>query len=165
MAICPNCKKTIASDILRCPACSADFTAGDGWKPLDIGDQWTGTRLRRESSMREPFVPNQFSPSKLRWSVILAIILILYALISLLLGQMYLPGKRGRGIMLGGVTIVLLAGAAVCAALNLLAVYFDHYDEQDNEETYSRFRSSTKAAAWILFIFSFLALIGQNHKL
>src|SRR5215475_11642478 len=35
MAYCPSCANEVLVTDARCGTCGADFTAGNGWKPLD----------------------------------------------------------------------------------------------------------------------------------
>lgn len=35
IAYCPNCKASISSDASGCASCGADFSAADGWRPVD----------------------------------------------------------------------------------------------------------------------------------
>jgi hypothetical protein len=35
MAYCPSCAHEIAVTVEKCPKCQADFTAKDGWKPVE----------------------------------------------------------------------------------------------------------------------------------
>lgn len=35
MAYCPSCAREIAATVSKCPKCEADFTAKDGWKPVE----------------------------------------------------------------------------------------------------------------------------------
>lgn len=66
--------------------------------------------------------------------VILAVLLLAYGAYGLRNDDLYIPGKRSRGVHLHGTAAWVMYGAFVCAALNLLAVAVDHCDTSGGEK-------------------------------
>ena len=157
MAICPNCRKEIPSDSPQCPACKANFTSENGWRPLEEGEQWTGS-VDRKPQRKNPYVPN-YVPYETRMSSIAALVfLIVHVAVSLYIGEMYIPNKRGTGLLLTGGALIFGVLAAISAMLNLVAKLIDHLDTRDNEIDYQLVDLVTKIAAWSFFV---IALLGS----
>jgi len=89
--------------------------------------------------------------------VILAVLLLVYGAYGLNNDDLYIPGKRSRGVHLHGTAAWVMYGAFVCAALNLLAVAVDHCDTSDGEKKYQIWARVTQVAGWALFA---CALLG-----
>ena len=83
--------------------------------------------------------------------VILAVLLLAYGAYGLNNDDLYIPGKRSRGVHLHGTAAWVMYGAFVCAALNLLAVAVDHCDTSDGERKYRIWARVTQIAGWALF--------------
>lgn len=89
--------------------------------------------------------------------VIFAILLLAYGAYGLNNDDLYLPGKRSKGVHLHGIAAWIMYGAFVCAALNLLAVAVDHCDTSDGEKKYQLWARVTQVVGWSLFACALLA--------
>jgi hypothetical protein len=88
---------------------------------------------------------------------ILAVLLLAYGAYGLRNDDLYIPGKRSRGVHLHGAAAWVMYGAFVCAALNLLAVAVDHCDTSEGEKKYKIWARLTQVVGWTLFA---CALLG-----
>ena len=147
--MCPNCRKRIEQALPACPYCNVDFGAGSAWKPID-------------PKKRKTYLPFQVPLVTRKWSMVIALALIVYGVVGIYAGQMYVPGRRGAGMAIRGIGIAFMAGAIVCAVLNLMAVVFQHGDPNDNEVAYRDFRRGTQMAAWILFVLALLSSCART---
>jgi hypothetical protein len=90
-----------------------------------------------------PYTPNHI-PVETRWAhVLVSGGLIIYGLIGLWLDDLYMPGKRGRGLHFHGLAAQILFAAFVSGCCNLLSVVVDHYDRRNNETNYRLFAQVT----------------------
>ena len=95
--------------------------------------------------------PNQIPFGQRVLNSLLAIGLLTYGIVGLVLDDIYVPGKRNRGIHLHGGPAITMFAAMVCAVLVLLAVVVDHYDRRDNERHYKLFATIFQIAGWGCF--------------
>lgn len=103
------------------------------------------------TGMGGEYVPNHI-PLKTRiWHSVISVTLLIYGSIGLYLDDLYLPGKYGNGAHLHGNAALVMYGAMLCAALNLLSVVADHYDRRNNELDYRMFAKWTYIAGFVLF--------------
>lgn len=109
--------------------------------------------------------PNHIPYSERIVCVILSSILLIYGILGWVIDDLYLPGKRSRGIHLHGGSLWIMLGAFVCAAANLLSVVVDHYDKRNNETNYKLFAQVTKISGWVLFGIALLADLFFFHKI
>lgn len=96
--------------------------------------------------------------------MVLSFILLGYGGCGAVIDDLYIPGKRSRGIHLHGEPLLIMYGAFICAALNLLSVVIDHYDRRNNERNYRRFAKIAQIMGWVLFGVAFLADLFIFHK-
>lgn len=80
---------------------------------------------------------------------------ILYASHGIYAGELYIPGRRGGGVTVRGVSAAVLSAAVLAAVVNLAARVLDHYDRRNNETFYKKLGETTKFAFWMLFALSF----------
>jgi hypothetical protein len=88
--------------------------------------------------------------------VVFAVLLLAYGAYGLNHDDLYIPGKRSRGVHLHGTAAWIMYGAFVCASLNLLAVTVDHCDTSGGERKYQIWARVTQVAGWTLFAFALL---------
>ena len=157
MATCPNCRKKVEPDAPQCPACNADFTAENGWKPLEKGQRWTGP-VDRKPKRLTPYVPNWIPYETRMWTLAAVVVLVAFIVASLVFGKMYVPGgKRGGGMVFTGWALFFGVLAVVCLIMNLASTLFDHIDTRDNEDDYQFFGLVTKFAGWTLYVLALLS--------
>lgn len=95
--------------------------------------------------------PNHISSGERIQHVIFSTLLFAYGSYGLYVNDLYLPGKRSRGIHLHDVPAWVMFGAILCACLVMLSVVVDHYDKRDNESNYAIFASIFKYLGWGFF--------------
>jgi hypothetical protein len=95
--------------------------------------------------------PNFFSLRERLTNSFLAAVLIAYGTFGVFLDDLYIPGKRGRGIHLHGTSAWLMYAALVCAAAVLFSLVVDHYDRRHNEHHYDRFKKVATTTGWSFF--------------
>lgn len=96
--------------------------------------------------------PRSISTQERVWHVVLATCLLTYGGIGLYLGDLFIPGKHSRGIHLHGTAAWIMFAAFICASLNLLSIFADHFDSSDGERLYHILARATQIAGWALFI-------------
>jgi hypothetical protein len=82
----------------------------------------------------------------------MAAALLAYGAIGIYYDDIYIPGKRSRGVHLHGTAAWIMYGAFVCASLSLLSVLADHCDSRAGGRPYHVFARVTQGAGWALFI-------------
>ncbi|NOQ75530.1 MAG: hypothetical protein GQ574_26205 [Crocinitomix sp.] len=95
--------------------------------------------------------PNKLPKKILATFFLLSAGILIYTGIALVKGELYVPGKHSKGILLHGAAMWFMAGAFCSAACVLLSEVVDHADERDNEWKYERFRLWTGRIGWTLF--------------
>ncbi len=119
-----------------------------------------GWRFAPEEETPEPVAeqhaPNTFSLWERASNTFLALALLAYGAHGLLRDDLYLPGRRSRGVHLHGTPAWIMYGAFVCAAAVLLALVVDHYDRRNNEHHYDRFKQLVGKAGWGFFFAALL---------
>lgn len=108
------------------------------------------------------FVPNSFTLWERTAHTLLALALLAYGVIGLMVDDLFVPGRGGRGIHLHGAPAWIMFGAIVCASAVLLALVADHYDRRNNEQRYVRFKRRTIVAAWCFFAGALLWHLSQS---
>lgn len=94
--------------------------------------------MRAESRAR-------LSPNERLWHILLA-----YGGVGLYYDDIYIPGKRSRGIHFHGIAAWVLYGAFFCASLNLLSVLVDHLDSSEGGRGYHICARTTQILGWSL---------------
>lgn len=105
---------------------------------------------------RIQYVPNHIPAKERLINVFFAACLVGYAILATRIDDFYIPGKRGHGIHLHGVSMWIMVAAAVCAVIALLTVVIDHYDQRDNERVYEHIGKIARRAGWCLFVAAFI---------
>ena len=90
-----------------------------------------------------------------------SIILIVYGGYGVYKNDLFIPGKRIKGVHLHDEPAILMYAAFICGCLVMLSVIVDHYDERDNEHKYKTFAKVFKYLGWGLFGASFVWLIAK----
>lgn len=94
------------------------------------------------------FEPNHYSRGDRIRNMVLAAVLLAYGSFGVYMDDLYIPGKRTRGIHLQGASAWLMYAALVCAAAVLFALVVDHYDRRRNEHHYQTFKRVATVVGW-----------------
>jgi len=105
---------------------------------------------------QKKYTPNHIPEEERLKCLFFSLGLIIYGTIGVYIDDLYIPGKRSRGLHFHGVPMWVLYFAFLFAAMNLLSVIVDHYDKRNNETNYKKFAQVTRYIAATLF---FAALI------
>jgi hypothetical protein len=100
------------------------------------------------------YVPNHISSNERIVHVVLPLLLFAYGTYGVWANDLYIPGKRSRGIHLHDSPAWTMYGAIICACLVMLSVVVDHYDRRNNETNYRFFANLFTSIGWILFTVS-----------
>lgn len=106
-------------------------------------------------------VPNSIPRRERIANVVFSVLLFAYGSHGVWANDLYIPGRRSRGVHLHDVPAWIMYGAMLCACLVMLSVVADHYDRRNNERHYRTFAQVGKFAGWGLFCASLVrAAIG-----
>lgn len=109
------------------------------------------------------YEPNSIPLKTRTINIIASIGLIGYGTVGLYINDLYLPGKRSRGIHLHDEPAFIMYAAFICASLVMLSVAIDHYDQRNNEEKYKIFSRVFSYIGWGFFILSFAYSLIKNQ--
>jgi hypothetical protein len=114
--------------------------------------------------MNSAHTPNHIPASERALHVLFSLLLFAYGSYGLWVDDLYIPGKRSRGIHLHDVPAWVMYGAMICACAVMLSVVIDHYDKRNNETNYRLFANVAKYCGWALFVLSLvLAIFFDKH--
>jgi hypothetical protein len=102
------------------------------------------------------YIPNQIPAGERLTHVMLSLALFAYGSYGVWVNDLYVPGKRGRGVHLHDTPAWVMYGAMICAGLVTLSIVADHYDRRNNERHYRAFAAVGEGAGWTLFAISLL---------
>jgi len=105
------------------------------------------------------YIPNHISPGDRFKYLAFSLLLTAYGSYGIWVNDLYIPGKRSRGIHLHDVPAWVMYGAIICACIVMLSIIADHYDQRDNETHYRAFANAGKYIGWSLFGVSLLMAI------
>lgn len=109
--------------------------------------------------MNEDYTPNHI-PVKERITLsIFSVLLFAYGTYGVWVNDLYIPGKRSRGIHLHDVPAWIMYGAIITACLVMLSIVVDHFDRRNNETNYRGFAEAGKYVGWGLFALSLVMAI------
>jgi hypothetical protein len=97
------------------------------------------------------YIPNLIPSEERTSSIIFSLLLFAYGSYGIWVNDLYIPGKRSRGVHLHDVPAWVMYGAMICACLVMLSVVADHYDRRNNERHYRIFAEIGKFVGWSLF--------------
>lgn len=97
------------------------------------------------------YIPNHIPLDERALHIILSLLLLAYGGYGVWVNDLYIPGKRSRGVHLHDVSAWIMYGAMICACLVMLSVLLDHYDRRNNETHYRRFAAIGGFLGWSLF--------------
>jgi TRAP-type C4-dicarboxylate transport system permease small subunit len=96
-------------------------------------------------------VPNHIPKEERRANLLFSALLFAYGSYGVWVNDLYIPGKRSRGIHLHDVPAWIMYAAMICACVVMLSVVIDHYDQRNNERHYRTFAEVGKFVGWGLF--------------
>jgi hypothetical protein len=148
---------------------SADFRATASSGSLQ-GPTHPSTRtLRDEAAQRRLFQtlrimsakhsPNHIPAEERVTNTLFSILLLAYGTYGIWVNDLYIPGRRSRGIHLQDVPAWVMYGAFICACLVMLSVVVDHYDRRNNETNYKKFADTFRGLGWSFFVLSLILAI------
>ena len=100
--------------------------------------------------------PNHIPKGERIGYIIFSLLLLAYGTYGVWVNDLFVPGRRSRGIHLHDGTAWMMYGAIICACLVMLSVVVDHYDRRNNERHYRVFAAVGEYVGWTLFVLSLL---------
>ena len=107
-------------------------------------------------------IPNRIPREERRMNLLFSALLFAYGSYGVWINDLYIPGKRSRGIHLHDVPAWIMYAAMICACLVMLSVVVDHYDRRNNERHYRTFAEVGKFVGWGLFGASLFFAVFQK---
>lgn len=118
----------------------------------EVEDEWPQPRY--DESGR--YIPNSI-PAKERVNhIIFSLLIFAYGGYGIWVNDLYVPGRRSRGVHLHDGPAWLMFGAIVCACVVMLSIVLDHYDRRNNERHYRAISGAVGTLGWVLFGVSLL---------
>jgi hypothetical protein len=111
-----------------------------------------------------PYTPNHIPEGERAKCLLFSVGLIIYGTFGVYIDDLYVPGKRSKGLHFHGVPCWVMYFAFLFAALNLLSVVVDHYDKRNNETNYKKFAKVTRRIGWLLFFVALLLDLLVYHQ-
>ena len=118
--------------------------------------------VAQSASPNAEYVPNEIPAGTRVQNTLISIALMTYGAFGLWINDLYIPGKRSKGIHLHGIAAWVMYGAFLGACLALLSVVVDHYDRRNNELQYKQFTDACRYVGWGLFILSLIIEIAYK---
>ena len=109
--------------------------------------------------MTKPYNPNSIPAGERTVAIVFSVVLFAYGSYGVWVNDLYVPGKRSKGIHLHDVPAWIMYSAMICACLVMLTVVADHYDRRDNEINYRNFAKYGEYVGWGLFALSLVVAI------
>lgn len=105
------------------------------------------------------YTPNHISANERTQSIVVSLLLFAYGSYGVWVNDLYIPGKRSKGIHFHDVPAWIMYGAIICACLVMLSVVVDHYDQGNNETNYKMFAKIFSYIGWGFFALSIVMAI------
>jgi hypothetical protein len=109
------------------------------------------------NTSEKTYTPNHISTKERTQCILFSVGLLIYGTIGVVRDDLYIPGKRSRGMHFHGIPCWIMYFAFLFAAANLISVVVDHYDSRNNETNYKKFANLTRRIGWVLFITAIIA--------
>ena len=117
------------------------------------------THCHMQDSKQPTSTPNHISYNERLKCILFAAALLTYGSVGWYLDDIYVPGKRGRGIHFHGTACTIVYGAFIFGAVNFISVVVDHYDKRNNETNYQKFAKITRICGIALLFLGILVNI------
>lgn len=150
---CPYCnyeKKVEVPGKFLCSKCGCKFKIDANCRMTSVED--------KNGDLIERYQPNKIPWQTRLYYLMLSPAILLYGTYGLINDDLYIPGKRSRGIHFHGSAAILVFVVFLFVIANMFSVVIDHFDKRDNEINYRNFAKFTLIIAVVLF---FIALIIQ----
>lgn len=108
------------------------------------------------------YTPNHIPAKERIQNLIFSALLFLYGTYGVYVNDLYIPGKRSKGVHLHNSAAWVMYGAMVCACLIMLSIIVDHYDRRNNETNYRLFANIFKFTGWAFFVLSLILSIVRG---
>lgn len=105
------------------------------------------------------YTPNHIPAAERTKNIVFSILLFAYGSYGVSVNDLYVPGRRSRGMHLHDVPAWIMYGAIVCACIVMLSVVVDHYDKRNNETNYRLFAENFRFLGWGFFGMSLIMAI------
>lgn len=105
------------------------------------------------------YTPNHIPANERMQNIAFSILLAVYGAYGVWVNDLYIPGKRSKGIHLHDVPAWIMYAAFTCACLVMLSVVVDHYDKRNNETNYKLFANVFRYLGWVFFVLSLIMAI------
>lgn len=102
------------------------------------------------------YTPNHIPSNERVQNIVVSILLAVYGAYGIWINDLYIPGKRFKGVHLHDVPAWIMYAAFICACLVMLSVVIDHYDRRNNEINYKLFANVFRNLGWGFFILSLI---------
>lgn len=109
--------------------------------------------------MKDDYTPNHIPANERTRYIAFSVLLFCYGSYGVWVNDLYIPGKRSRGVHLHDVPAWIMYGAMITACVVMLSVVVDHYDRRNNETHYRQFAQIGKYVGWGLFWLSLVMAI------
>jgi hypothetical protein len=126
--------------------------------PAEPEDDWTGPRYDENGR----YIANHIPPGERTGHIVMSLLLLAYGSYGVWANDLYIPGKRSRGMHLHDVPAWIMYAAMVCACLVMFSVVIDHYDRRDNERRYRAVAAIGEFVGCSLFVVSLLWAIFER---
>lgn len=157
---CPRCARTNIIMIpgkFKCIHCDCRFSI-DFFERKYIIEQ-IGNQTK------ETYKPNKIPTLSRIFYTISSLFLFTYATFGLVHDDIFIPGKRSRGIHFHGLAAEIVYISLILIICNMISIIIDHYDKRDNEINYKKFAALTSFTAWIIFIIALTVnYINLKHR-
>lgn len=153
---CPKCnyKKAVFFPAkLECTQCGCRFKI-DSNSRMSLIEIQNGERI-------ELFQPNKIPFLTRVYYFFASLFLLIYGTFGLYNDDIYIPGKRSNGIHFHGYAAIVIYVVFLFAVSNMISVIIDHFDQRDNEISYSSFAQKTSIIAWTLFFIACIMHVFQ----
>jgi hypothetical protein len=154
---CPQCnyeKNVVIPGKFKCSRCGCKFKIDSNQRMTSIENM--------DGETVEVHQPNKIPWQTRIYYLIASPILLLYGTFGLIHDDIYIPGKRSRGIHFHGYAAVIVFIVFLFAISNMLSVIIDHFDKRDNEINYRYFAKITSRIALALFVIAVVVQIMIN---
>ncbi|PBQ34905.1 hypothetical protein CNR22_13825 [Sphingobacteriaceae bacterium] len=118
----------------------------------------------KSNSYGDTYTPNHIPTGERIKCLFFSIGLLAYGTFGLYIDDLYIPGKRSRGLHFHGIPCWIMYFAFLFASITLISVVIDHYDKRNNETNYQKFTLATRRIGWALFFVAIILDLFVYHQ-
>lgn len=134
----------------------------DGFNIFNNASQDVIYKKQKKSGTKHS--PNHIPANERAKCLLFSVGLILYGTFGFYIDDLYVPGKRSRGLHFHGIPCLVMYLAFLFAAITFLSVVVDHYDKRNNETNYQKFSKACRLIGWALFFAAIILDIFVYHQ-